>query len=386
MTLGDGIRRNIATVSKEERSLFIDAIKQLNHFYYTGSRTDFPAGHVSYWFKQDEIHQSSHVHGCAEFLPWHRELCNRFEALLRSVHPELSLHYWDWNFDPSNMADGNGQTVNLFDKKGDFMGNADGNINGGSVGEPLLSAGFYLLNPSDPDPNDGKFRADEPDIIKLNRPDPNNPSTWSYPTKFPDNTPLHYNPADPPKTLTRGIQAGAPPVGSSSMGFYWPTDDELINAPTWESFNDLMQGVEIPTPSGQPQSNNGAHAGAHSYIGGNLSNPHLSFRDPFVFLLHSNVDRLWAMWQQKSPTIRLDPEQVYGTQGNTTGTGDVEVDEQGLWGILSPLEPWASLAAQTLATGIVKNVHPVHPWFAAPEIKNSKHPSVVTPPRYDTAI
>lgn len=33
---------------------------------------------------------------------------------------------------------------------------------------------------------------------------------------------------------------------------------------------------------------------AHSYIGGSISNPHYSFHDPFVFLLHSNVDRLWA--------------------------------------------------------------------------------------------
>jgi hypothetical protein len=91
--LGDGIRRNLATVSKEERDLFIDAVKQLNQVFYSpaGSRADFPAGHVSYWFKQDEIHQSSHVHGCPAFLPWHREMCNRFEALLRKTHPELSL-------------------------------------------------------------------------------------------------------------------------------------------------------------------------------------------------------------------------------------------------------------------------------------------------------
>jgi hypothetical protein len=80
MALGDGIRRNLATVSKEERDLFIDAIIQLNSTFYPGSRTDFPAGGVSYWFKQDEIHQSTHVHHCPQFLPWHREMCNRFEG------------------------------------------------------------------------------------------------------------------------------------------------------------------------------------------------------------------------------------------------------------------------------------------------------------------
>ena len=30
MALGDGIRRNIATVSEEERILFVDAIRQLD--------------------------------------------------------------------------------------------------------------------------------------------------------------------------------------------------------------------------------------------------------------------------------------------------------------------------------------------------------------------
>src|SRR5215469_14063505 len=36
--LGDGIRRNLATVSKEERDLLLDAIKQLNQVFYPGAR------------------------------------------------------------------------------------------------------------------------------------------------------------------------------------------------------------------------------------------------------------------------------------------------------------------------------------------------------------
>ena len=79
MALGDGIRRNIATVSQQERDRFRDAIIALNNNKrFPGARTDFPAGGVSYWFKQDEIHQATHVHGTPAFLAWHRELCNRF--------------------------------------------------------------------------------------------------------------------------------------------------------------------------------------------------------------------------------------------------------------------------------------------------------------------
>jgi Common central domain of tyrosinase len=386
--LGDGIRRNLATVSKEERDLFIDAVKQLNQVFYSpaGSRADFPAGHVSFWFKQDEIHQSSHVHGCPAFLPWHREMCNRFEALLRTIHPQLSLHYWDWNLDPSNMPDGEGGIINLFDA--DFMGNADGTVDpigvfpfGGAVGEPLKSAGFY-------DPAAANFR-DNTSPVNLIRPNPADPSTFSY----PDPTAaahVHYNPADPPQTLSRAKQPGAPPVGVAGQG--WATDGEFIHAPSWEAFRDLMYGEE------QGTSGVGAHGAAHGYIGGNLGDAHLSFRDPFVFLLHANIDRLWAMWQRQPvfAAQRLDPAHVYNTEENSTiiaGQDNVEVGEP-FWGIQLPLAPWAGFAAQTQMT----HVWPVRPWAAAPagqppedeenlpgNNKISTDITVVIPPSYDTA-
>jgi len=179
------------------------------------------------------------------------------------------------------------------------------------------------------------------------------------------------------------------PAGTPFPAVHWPTDDELINAPTWETFNDLMQGGELTG------SHNEAHGLAHSYIGGTLTDPHTSFRDPFVFLLHSNIDRIWAMWQLKDPSHRLDPAKVYGTQENSRGSGDVEDESHNAanWGILSPLEPWAGWDAQTSETGIVAHVWPMRPWFA-PENeqnqpgnnKNSKDSSVITPPRYDTAL
>jgi hypothetical protein len=385
--LGDGVRRSLATVSKAERDLFIDAVKRLNQLYYPGSRPDFPAGRVSYWFKQDEIHQGTHVHHVPAFLPWHREMCNRFEASLRSVHPQLSLHYWDWNLDPSHMLDPGGNVINLFDS--DFMGNADAAVNGGAVGEPLLSAGFYV-----PTAVGDAFR-DDSSPHPINKPDPSNPSTWSYQ--------LHANPADPPKTLTRGKPPGAPPVGKTlrdpfngdwtpvttptPTSVYWPTDSEFRDAASWEAFNDRMQGIELGT------SINGAHALAHSFIGGltgTLTDPHTAFRDPFVYLFHANIDRLWALWQHQKPAVRLDPAQVYGSQENTQGSGDVEFGDPN-WGILSPLEPWAGIAAQTAATGFISNIIPVRPWFAPeneqnlPENqKDSRAMSVVLPAKYDT--
>ena len=70
MALADGIRRNVATISQEERDLLRDAIAELNQDpqRYPGGRDDIPlAGGVTFWFKQDEIHQATHVHGGPAF-------------------------------------------------------------------------------------------------------------------------------------------------------------------------------------------------------------------------------------------------------------------------------------------------------------------------------
>ena len=55
-----------------------------------------------------------------------------------------------------------------------------------------------------------------------------------------------------------------------------------------------------------------------------------------------------------------------------------------------PEEPWAGgPSAQTAATGIIMNVGTVRPW-APPEnqqiFKDSRDPSIVIPPSYDTAV
>src|SRR5439155_18005847 len=145
MALGDRVRRNIAHVEPDERALLRDALVELNRRRYPGVRTERPPGGVSLWFKQDEIHQATHVHGGPEFLPWHREIVNRFEDLLREVDPLLSLHYWDWTQDPrdvpgANLGGGNTGHLNLFTD--DFMGYGGGTTK--PIGEPWLSARYYV--------------------------------------------------------------------------------------------------------------------------------------------------------------------------------------------------------------------------------------------------
>jgi hypothetical protein len=292
MALGDGIRRSILDVDESERTLLKNAILELHNRFFAGTRTDTPPGGVSHWFKMDEIHQATHVHGGPEFLPWHREMVNRFEIMIRQVDERLSLHYWDWTRDATP----------LFTE--DFMGSGSGD-----AGDPWLAAGFY-------DPDADPFRADAFD---------------------PENN----NPVDPPRTLTRDYSGGTFPAG---------TDTDIVNAADYQEMRDLLEN---------------AHNDAHSVlIGGTLGDPHISFRDPFVFLLHSNVDRLFARWQtDPDHTERLEPNLVYGSE-----SADMNVD----------VEPWSTGHGA---------FHDIRPWSAPESIgepHNYKHLSIVTPPCYDT--
>ena len=273
----------MAHISAEERARLRDAILKVDTLKF------FPDG-VSYFDKQEDIHKAAHlggsdVHHGPGFIPWHRELCNRFEALLREVDPELSLHYWDWTTDPRETPDGQGGTVNLFSN--DFMGNSQGDI-----GNPF------------PD-----FESKEGG---------GHTHVW--------------------RSVNFGNTSIAPPSISS--------DNAIISSGDFPTFRVALEN---------------AHDDVHSYIGGTISQPHYSFHDPFVFLLHSNVDRLWATWQaQPGYEWRLDPLAVYGAN----------------WTDLSPhnVEPWSG------GDGL-------RPW-APPEnnqvIKKYNDPSIVTPPCYDT--
>ncbi len=295
MALGDGIRRNIADVDPTERALLRDAIIEMHRRFFPGLKTDSPPGGVSWWFKQDEIHQATHVHGGPEFIPWHRVLLNKFEEMIRQVNPLLSLHYWDWTQDATFLF------------TTDFMGAANGD-----AGDPWLLAGFYVPG-ADPYRGDSAFDT------------------------------AHNNPVDPPRTLTRNY------TGST---FPNATDNAIVNAVDYKTMWQLLEA---------------AHNSAHGFIGGTLGNSHISFRDPFVFLLHCNVDRLYARWQTDPPhSERLNSDGVYS---------GLTVDE--LAQLNENVEPWSTGHG---------SFHDIRPWSepGMGEPHTYKDPSVVNPPNYDT--
>lgn len=350
MALGDGIRRNVADVSPEERRRLRDAFVKLNKKLYPGKTTDTQFGRpvpgaVTFWFKQDEIHARTGVHRQPIFLPWHREFCNRLERDLRGIDPQLSLHYWDWTTDPTKQVR-NGVTFSLFTP--DFMGNALG-----EAGAPWRGAGFY-------DPAANPPRSDDP--------------------HGPD-----FNAVLVPRDLSRGVGEAGDPNSRER-------EQELGSAPNYRKALQIIEGL---------------HNDAHGYIGGfagTISDPHISFRDPFVFLLHSNVDRLFALWQlQPGHPGRLDPATVYGIDGNSVtryasgvdthdGHNFVKNPDSIVWGLSSPMLPWSGFEFDALDGGGTSRhlaIIPIRPW-TEPENAHVGHPvtpkdlSVVTPSRYET--
>jgi hypothetical protein len=287
MAIGDGIRRDIALVSQAERDRFISAVIALDTVKSYGDG-------VSFWDKQEDIHKNAHlagvnVHQGPGFVPWHREIVNRFEQLLREIDPELSLHYWNWTVDPRDTAGGR---ADLF--TGGFMGSDQGD-----AGAPLAA-----------------FESTEGG---------GHPHIW------------------------RSVNSGS---GSLSAAPVSLSDQTVVDSPTWEIFNNNIQQV---------------HSDAHGFIGGTLTQAHYSFHDPFVFLLHSNLDRLYSMWQTKvGHPERLDPATVYHNDSSNAGLN-------------GPVEPWAG--------NIINPALQLRPW-APPEnqqvVKTYKDRSVVAPPCYDT--
>ncbi len=155
-----------------------------------------------------------------------------------------------------------------------------------------------------------------------------------------------FDPALAPPAVARKLRAIAPPAG--------PDAGLLANAsyPLFWSDNEFSH-----------------HNGSHTYIGGNvlpvgnMSMVADAAEDPFFFLLHGNVDRLWAQWQRDPSALsRLESATAY--DGHSSNINITTV--MGPWDGTGSIQPWTTGGGQIVS-------------------KTPKNPSVVSPPIYDTA-
>lgn len=95
-------RENALTVSQTEFNRYVDAVTAIS----TDTTLQYSDG-VQYWQKQQSVHvdPGNPEHGNPSFLPWHREMINRYEERLKEHDPLVKLLYWDWTESLEDLID-----------------------------------------------------------------------------------------------------------------------------------------------------------------------------------------------------------------------------------------------------------------------------------------
>jgi hypothetical protein len=141
------------------------------------------------------------------------------------------------------------------------------------------------------------------------------------------------------------------------------------------------------------------HNYVHQYINGTIGTEHVSLGDPFFFLMHSNLDRLWAKWQlsrmhSNTPDARdgwgIDPNQMYGKLATTDPSLNPPLSMppwDGTFGslLVGPLVPWVpgSIADDGVNDGLINSATGLIPNHQIVS-KNGFDPTIIVPACYDT--
>ncbi|KAL7619911.1 hypothetical protein AAE478_010458 [Parahypoxylon ruwenzoriense] len=117
---------------------------------------------------------------------------------------------------------------------------------------------------------------------------------WAYKCvtngPFKDLRPAYFGTRDVPHCLTRSFNNGTSQIGSMLGEYYSPEALATVQViPDYNQYRIKLEG----TP----------HGAIHSAVGGDLS-PSTSPNDPIFFLHHTQIDRLWYLWQQEDPENR----------------------------------------------------------------------------------
>ncbi|GAX38429.1 tyrosinase family protein [Nodularia sp. NIES-3585] len=273
------IRKNVLDLNSAEKSAFVDALYTLKNTTLEGSTISiydqFVAQHVASMgmMMMDAVgigagHDAAHHHDA--FLPWHREYIHRFEKTLQSVNPNITLPYWDWT-DPEAID---------FIFQPDFLGtNGSGVIlptpGGGTFeGGPIQTGNFseasgWVLNPNlhiDPITKQTSQGTSLIRFLKL-------PPIDQYPIPQAAVNQLlaHDNYSD--------FRLDLEGFAFDQLGNPVFTNHNYIHGLVGGAGFDFSTNPPTPVPIGT--------------MSGVLSSPY----DPVFWLLHTNVDRLWAEWQ-----------------------------------------------------------------------------------------
>jgi tyrosinase len=138
-----------------------------------------------------------------------------------------------------------------------------------------------------------------------------------------------------PAIFTRDFMGASDSLGRVVFGTtnplqFWVTDGvpgikrrPLFNVATQAARNVLTEAQTLALGNDYADFRNledNPHGYAHTSFGGSISSIPTAVKDPIFFMLHCNVDRLWAKWQQK--LNRYDPGQAASFDSTTPPGGN----------------------------------------------------------------
>lgn len=289
---GPMVRKNIACLTPEELARLRNGLAVMRSFdaYLQDDRS------FAFWAR---IHANGCEHGWEEFLPWHRAYLYEFEQRLQDIDPRITLPYWDW----TAFYEHNSNVQKL------------------DTGR-IPRAYRCWLDEKSVDPDDPASLANNPDVA---------PGVVAKLASFIG--PQHAEDSGSRFLKQAGITPGED--GASDAAIYaqllrvnqlwhqkrWPgPGGSGLNFEDYPTPSDIENILQIPgffTFGSGPGDNHffGAceniHNLLHNFSGGadpenpssvgDMVDPRVTAFDPIFWGHHSNVDRLWAEWQDKHP-------------------------------------------------------------------------------------
>jgi tyrosinase len=290
------LRKNVKNLSAQERQDYVAAVLKLK-------QTPSPHDSRYSWYDQfvvfhkqvvelgkqhDGEHPTVHQgHTNPTFLPWHRKMLLLYEDALREVSgKDITLPYWDWT-DPES-------TAAVFAE--DFMGPGGVKEQDYAVLSGPFRKGVWTLNVL-PDPARWSEKAPYTHLVRGLGDDSGNfkdgtreiQYRFSLPTLADVETCLsipEYDPAGDKDSWTRLV-------------------------PKLKSFRNCLEGFGGRLADGTEDPGQYMHNIVHDWVAGIFQRPdgrvlvgtmeplETSPNDPIFFLHHANVDRIWALWEQR---------------------------------------------------------------------------------------
>ncbi|MGH7232491.1 MAG: tyrosinase family protein [Nitrospiraceae bacterium] len=299
------VRKDANTLTPGERDRLLQAMRSLRN---GGQYVMFQELHRLSAIAGDESHSQP------AFLPWHRAFILQIERALQGIDPSVTLPYWNWDFAAPNVFNA------------DFLGAGRGGAS--FVDEPVFSA----TNPLNGWNTDLPFSAG-----RLSR------RTFDQ-TVAPSASmnPLSFRPLIDPAGTGGGLE------NSANFGPRFP--DTAASNPAFS--------VRVERES---------HDLAHSWScgSGHLVTPVRSAADPLFYLLHAQVDRQWAFWQNRQNrhgvgagggTVSFPAPAHYDNAGNWNDAG-VTAWQRGSF-LEDTMWPWDGTSGPAGASG--RDARPVN--------------------------